>query len=166
MAFFANYRGSGEVVPPLNSAEVSYLRGFAESRRMYRVSGPYVTDFWYGACSDDIPDPNLAAEGQPDLECQWVPTPDGKKVEWNRSSQFPFAKQWLEYVVRQFLAPAATLSQELTAPVLGRYYAPEFREFTFDHVLDGVVDVVSETGEHWQIVVEKNCVTEIPVRKS
>lgn len=162
---FGDFIGGAGVVPPLNPAEIAYLERFSGSRRMRRRSGPYTAEsvnYWAPDLVDVI-DLNEPPEGQPGLWCEWTPTPDGRQIVWNHgTNKFTFSAQWLDYLISQFLAPDARLAMELASPVPGRYYAPEFAEFTFDHVLNGRIDVVpDEDGfEREQIVVEDNRVTE------
>lgn len=129
---------------------------------MDRVSGPYTAEpfVFFGPLDADVLDPNQPPEGQPDLYCQWVSTSTGEEIVWNHDSKFPFAAKWLEYVIGQFLAPGARLSDELAVSPPGRYHAPELANFTFDHVLNGVIYVDAVGSEQWRIVVEDNRVSE------
>lgn len=162
MTYFANFLGEVWITPRLNAAEIAYLTRFADTRRMRRRSGPYTTEPFdlLGPLGTDVLDVNEPAEGQPDLYCQWIPTPEGEAIAWNRSSKFPFASRWMEYIVEHFLAPGARLSGEFTSPVVGRYYAPEFQHLTFDHVVNGTIEVVPGDGPKWRIVVEDKRVSE------
>lgn len=165
---FGDFIGGVTVAPPLNSAERGYLERFSRSRRMRRRSGPYTAesfDLFASLVSGDgdVIDRNEPPEGQPGLWCEWTATTDGGRILWNhRTNKFTFSAQWLEYLISQFLAPAARLSAELVSLVAGRYYAPEFTDFTFDHVLNGLIDVVPDEEEytHFQIVVGDNRVAE------
>ncbi|GGN90587.1 hypothetical protein GCM10011579_086600 [Streptomyces albiflavescens] len=161
MSEYINFVGSVAVSPTLNPSEVRYLERFAATRRMSRASGPYSTiETGRLVIPDgDILDVNTPPTGQPGLSCQWVPANDGTRIEWNRRSKFRFADEWLAYIIDHFLAPDAVLAQELSNPVEGRYYAPEFADFTFDHTLNGSVDAYSEFGERWQLVVNGNAVS-------
>jgi hypothetical protein len=161
---FGDFAGSVQVVPPLNSAEAGYLERFSDTRRMRRRSGPYTAEPFDPFAPDrvDVLDVNEPPEGQPGLWCEWAASPDGREIAWNhRTGKFTFAADWLEYLIAQFLAPGARLAAELAIPVPGRYYAPEFGAFTFDHVLNGAIEVVpdEEDWEHTQIVVRDNRVT-------
>lgn len=161
---FSGFVGGVEVVPPLNQAEIAYLERFSGSRRMRRRSGPYTAEaFFYSASDLDVIDVNEPSEGQPGLWCEWTATTDGSQIVWNHgTNKFTFSAEWLDYLISQFFAPGAHLAVESASPVPGRYYAPEFAEFTFDHVLNGLIEVVpDEDGfERGQIVVEDNRVTD------
>jgi hypothetical protein len=50
-----------------------------------------------------IIDYNGPPEGQPGLWCQWVPTKDGKGIEWNGAEKFYEYVEWLEYIIEHFL---------------------------------------------------------------
>lgn len=50
-----------------------------------------------------IIDYNDPPEGQPGLWCQWVPTKDGKGIEWNGAEKFYNYEEWLEYIIENFL---------------------------------------------------------------
>lgn len=160
---FGDFVGGVEVVPPLNDAEVAYLERFSGSRRMRRRSGPYTAEaYQHFAPNPDVIDANEPSEGQPGLWCEWTATADGRQIVWNHSTnKFSFSAEWLDYVISEFFRPGARLAGELASPVPGRYYAPEFARFTFDHVVHGLIDVVpdEEGFERGQIVVEENRVT-------
>jgi hypothetical protein len=163
---FGDFVGGVEVVPPLNHAEIAYLERFSRSRRMQRRSGPYAAEeFSYSTPDLDVIDVNEPSEDQPGLWCKWTATADGRQIVWNHSTnKFGFAAEWLDYLISQFFAPDARLAAELASPAPGRYYAPEFAEFTFDHMLNGKIDVIpdEEGFERAQIVVEDNRVADRP----
>ena len=37
--------------------------------------------------------------------CQWVPTADGKGIEWDGNEKFYEGKEWLQIIVEKFLKP-------------------------------------------------------------
>lgn len=41
----------------------------------------------------------------PGYYCQWVPTDDGMGIEWDGSEKFYQYVEWLEYIIKHFLAP-------------------------------------------------------------
>jgi hypothetical protein len=162
LGYETTFFGAISVVPALNKQEIAYLRRFAASRRMDRELGPYFCSAnYFGAHSDpDIRDHNRPGPDQPGLWCKWEPTDDGASIVWNKAEKFYDAEKWMAYLVRTFLAPDASLASELAAPLDGRYYADEFAFFTFDHVLNGVIDAEGEEDDDvWQLVVEDNLVT-------
>lgn len=50
----------------------------------------------------DLGDPR---KGQPGLWCQWVPTEDGKFIEWDQGEKFYDYVEWMAYLIEQFLEP-------------------------------------------------------------
>jgi hypothetical protein len=63
----------------------------------------------------DIIDINQPPQGQPGLH--WVgPTESGTGIEWSRRSKFPFAAEWMAYLISKFLKPGAELARELQNP--------------------------------------------------
>lgn len=162
MGYSFVFEGAVSVHPPLNMSEVRYLRRFSESRRMERNSGPYMCDSHPDAAdSPDVRDANQPPFDQPSLWCQWEPTEDGREIRWNGNEKFTAAEKWMLYISQAFLAPGARLSGELSEPVADRYYAPEFEDFSFNHSLDGLIEVTGEDGFTAQIEVSAGSVTVI-----
>ena len=128
MGYTTEFEGSVSISPPLNAHEIAYLRKFAASRRMDRARGPYFVDgsgpFGQGH-DNDIRDVNKPPAGQPGLWCRW--------------------EEWMTYLIDLFLKPGAMLASELANPVPGRHYPAQFRHFTFDHELNGVIDAQGKT---------------------
>src|SRR5262245_48577210 len=165
MGYTTEFTGSVTVVPPLNEHEVAYLRRFAESRRMLRGNGPYYTGTGYAGQDQepDIIEYGEPAEGQPGLWCQWTPTDDGAGIEWDGEEKFYSAEHWMPYLIDTFLRQGAQLQHELADRVAGRYYAPEFEHFTFDHVVNGTIDAEGEEEDDvWRLVVTDNEVEVVP----
>jgi len=91
MGYDTHFDGHVTVTPPLNADEVSYLRRFARSRRYRRdaAADPYRTDdsdtrrvaHYAGGDYNAVPD------GQPNLWCQWRPTPDGETIRWDEGEK-------------------------------------------------------------------------------
>jgi hypothetical protein len=165
VGYNTEFDGRVSVSPPLNAHEIAYLRKFAVSRRMDRAHGPYVVDgsgpFGQGR-DDDIRDFNQPPDGQPGLWCQWEPTEDGTAIEWDGVEKFYESEEWMTYLIDTFLKPGAVLASELARPVQGRHYPEEFRHFTFDHELNGVIDAQGEDeDDKWQLVVTGNTVTSV-----
>ncbi|MFD0566166.1 hypothetical protein ACFQ2M_32580 [Kitasatospora saccharophila] len=136
MGYQTVFTGRIAVEPPLNPQEVAYLRKFAGTRRMDRDRGPYFVDgtgFMGQGHDPDVRDHNEPPAGQPGLWCKWEPTADGAAIAWNRNEKFYRATEWMAYLVEHFLRPGARAAGE-----------PGFEGFTFDHVLDGVVDARGE----------------------
>ncbi|MEV7025544.1 hypothetical protein [Kitasatospora sp. NPDC093558] len=149
MGYTTDFTGRIAVEPPLNEQEIAYLRKFAETRRMDREKGPYYVDGtgYAGQGHDpDIRDFSKPPAGQPGLWCQWEPTDDGAAIQWNGHEKFYDSPEWMTYLVDHFLKPGAHAQGE-----------PGFEDFTFDHVLDGVIDAQGEESwDTWQLTVRDN----------
>ncbi|GAA2753018.1 hypothetical protein [Kitasatospora cinereorecta] len=152
MGYTTEFTGRITVEPPLGEHEIAYLRKFAGTRRMDRANGPYYVDGTgvAGQGDDaDIRDHGKPPAGQPGLWCQWEPTDDGTAIEWNGSEKFYDATEWMAYLVDHFLKPGAHAQGE-----------PGFEDFTFDHVLNGVIDAQGEEDwDTWQLTVSDNTVS-------
>jgi hypothetical protein len=69
---------------------------------------------------------------QPGLWCQWIPTEDGRGIEWNQGEKFYEYVEWLKYLIAHFLKP-------------------------WGYVLSGRVTWQGEEhGDHGTIIVENN----------
>lgn len=159
MGYNTDFRGAVTIVPPLNKHEVAYLRRFAGTRRMDRELGPYYCGKGFAGQDQepDIRDYNKPGFGQPGLWCKWEPTDDGARIQWNQQEKFYDADDWMEYVITTFLMPEADLAEELASPVEGRFYAGEFAHFTFDHVVNGVIQAEGEEDDDvWTLAVTDN----------
>jgi len=157
MGYTTEFDGRVSVSPPLNRHEIVYLLKFAATRRMDRTRGPYFVDgsgpFGQGR-DDDIQNFNQPPAGQPGLWCQWEPTEDGTAIQWNGEEKFYDSADWMTYIIDTFLKPGAVLASELASPEPDRHYPEEFRHFTFDHELNGVIDARGEDDDdQWQLLV-------------
>ncbi|PRY35389.1 hypothetical protein [Umezawaea tangerina] len=170
MGYNTDYTGRVTVAPPLNEHEIAYLRKFSETRRMARGHGPYFVD---GSGKDgpgagiDVQDSNRQPEGQPGVWCDWVPTEDGAGIEWDGVEKFYNGELWMAYLINTFLMPGAAVQLELQEPVPGRFYPDEFKHFTFDHLVSGVIEAQGDrAADRWDIVVENNSVSVRPYQVS
>ncbi|MFB7910802.1 hypothetical protein ACFC1T_30640 [Kitasatospora sp. NPDC056076] len=149
MGYTTDFTGRVAVTPPLNPAEIAYLRKFAGTRRMDRAGGPYYVDGsgYAGQGRDaDIRDFDKPPAGQPGLWCRWVTTADGAAIEWSQVEKFYDAPEWMTYLIDHFLKPRAHAQG-----------TPGFEEFTFDHVADGTIDAQGEEPwDTWQLLVRGN----------
>jgi hypothetical protein len=110
----------------------------------------------------DICDYNQPPPGQPGLWCKWEPVEDGTAIKWNGKEKFSHSEEWMTYLINTFLKPGAVLASELASPVPGRHYPEQFRHFTFDHELNGVIDAQGEyQDDQWQLVVAGNTVSSV-----
>ncbi|MFJ8622294.1 hypothetical protein ACIRD3_05550 [Kitasatospora sp. NPDC093550] len=149
MGYTTEFTGRVAVEPPLNGREIAYLRKFAGTRRMDRDNGPYFVDGtgWAGQGRDaDIRAYNAPPAGQPGLWCHWEPTDDGAAIVWNQHEKFYHSPEWMAYLIDHFLKAGAHAQGE-----------PGFEDFSFDHVLDGVIDAQGEESwDSWQLMVRDN----------
>jgi hypothetical protein len=163
MGYTTDFYGGVSVTPPLNEAERAYLRKFAETRRMDRERGPYFVDGTgdFGQGSDaDIRNFNSPPEGQPGLWCQWVPTDDGAAIEWDEGEKFYESDAWMAYIIDHFLKSGAEAQKQILRAERLNARVPEldqFAGFTFDHVVNGVIEAQGEDpDDKWRLVVEDN----------
>jgi hypothetical protein len=147
MGYTTSFNGGVRVAPPLNAAEIDYLRKFNETRRMSRLQGPYFVggDGFKGQQPDSgIIDYNSPPKGQPSLWCQWEPTPDGASIIWDGGEKFYDAAEWMKYLITHFLQPMALAKNELWF-------------LQANHVVNGVIEAQGEDpDDRWDLVVQDN----------
>jgi hypothetical protein len=158
MGYTTEFQGSIQIQPPLNDAEIEYLRKFNDTRRMDRAKGPYFVDGTgeFGQGHDaDIRDFNRPPAGQPGLWCHWTPTNGGTAIEWDGGEKFYHADAWMAYLIDHFLKPGAEASKSND---------PQFNQFTFDHVCNGVIKAQGEDmDDRWKMLVEDNKMSTKPL---
>lgn len=144
MGYSTDFSGTISIQPPLNASEIEYLQAFSDTRHMLRKEGPYfIGDSEYDVLTFNQPPP-----GQPSLWCNFQPSDDGTYLEWNGSEKTQEGKEWIEYIINHFLKPGALAKK--TNIVC-------FRDFTFNHVCNGIMDAFGEDhGDVWRIVVKNN----------
>jgi hypothetical protein len=150
MGYTTEFIGHFTVEPPLNPQEVEYLQRFSETRHMKRTRGEYHVDpSWNQYDAADVIDHNTPPDSQPGLWCQWVPSDDGTKIEWDGNEKFYSSQEWITYIIDNFLKEGAKAS---------RSGLPEyFKDFTFDHKVSGVVECEGEDRQDtWLLTVEDN----------
>lgn len=148
MGYTTEFTGRVAIQPSLNPTEITYLRDFANSRRMNRPVGPYATSE-HSYSELGFESYNRPPAGQPGLWCGWVPAADGTAIEWNGVEKFYEATAWMTYLIDHFLKPGGRAQDE-----------PGFEHFTFDHVLNGTIDAQGEDSDDtWQLIVKDNEVT-------
>ena len=170
MGYTTEFWGEASVSPPLNAAEVEYLNKFAGTRRMRRHSGAYTvednlpaldpTDSWGDYLGQrhtvDVIDYNNPPQGQPGLWCQWEVDSDGAFIRWNGSEKFYHATEWMEYIICHFLRDGA---------YAGESRDPQFADFTFDHVVNGIIEAQGEDpDDRWRIEIFDNSVKTYSMR--
>ena len=152
MGYTTDFEGSVTIEPPLNDAEITYLKAFAGTRRMSRRSGPYFVEGGGFRGQDheaDVIDSNRPAAGQPGLWCGWVPDDFGEVLVWDGIENFYESRSWMAYLIDHFLKPGAAAQG-----------APGFEDFTFDHVVNGTIEAQGEDpSDRWRLIVTHNMVT-------
>lgn len=129
MGYTTDFCGKFSLDKELSKAHFDYLTAFSKTRRYKRdaaktaeredmlreavglavgVDGEFFVAETGFAGQDkglDLADYNKPPSTQPGLWCQWEPTSDRKGIEWNGTEKFSFYLEWLEYLVKNFLAP-------------------------------------------------------------
>jgi hypothetical protein len=129
MGYTTEFKGTFTLNRPLRPEHAAYLSLFSETRRMRRDAGEaaalpdpvreaaglpigdqggyFVGGSGFMGQGDDgsVTDHNREPRGQPGLWCQWVPTEDGKGIEWNGAEKFYYYEEWLKYLCEHFLEP-------------------------------------------------------------
>lgn len=129
MGYSTDFHGSFDVSPPLSAEQTAYLRAFNETRRMTRDPsiastlpdpvrdavglpiGPQGAYFVggqgdFGQDNDaSVVNYNREPIGQPGLWCQWTPTDDGTRIEWDGGEKFYEYEEWIQYIITHFLQP-------------------------------------------------------------
>lgn len=160
MGFSTAYLGRLTISPPLNDAEVDWLRAFAAiDRRHYHhpydvAMNPRVVqqdEANRARGGRDAPDPFATLtprDGSPYPHLDWGPCMDGCCLEWTRQEKSRMAPEWIEYLIDHFLRPGANAQSS---------DRPEFEHFTFDHQLNGTLaGERDDSRELFLIVVRDN----------
>lgn len=145
MGYTTDFKGRFKLNRKLKKRDQDFLTKFGDTRRMARNLGPefgvegefYVGGTGYAGQDHDksVIDYNRPPRTQPGLWCQWMPSEDGKFIEWDGSEKFYAYVEWLKYLIDKILAPRG-------------------------YVLDGVVEWQGEdNGDVGKIIVSENVVT-------
>ena len=149
MGYQTEFSGVINVDPPLSAEEIDYLNKFATTRRMDRANGPYFvggSGFCGQGIDSDVISHNNPCSGQPGLWCQWVPTEDGKGIEWDGNEKFYDSVEWMQYIIDHFIGEAPLAKSELP--------------FLKSHTLKGEISAQGEDNEDtWFLIVKDNKVT-------
>lgn len=132
MGYQTEFSGAFVLDRPLTVAHKLYLECFSGSRRMKRNpaitaglpdivresagittvgvdGGYYVGHAHDNRCGQsetpDVISSGHPPEGQPGLWCEWVPSDDGKEIEWSGGEKFYDYIEWIIYLVEHFLKP-------------------------------------------------------------
>ncbi|PUA82446.1 hypothetical protein [Nocardioides currus] len=156
MGFSTDFVGHIDIAPPLNEAETQYLLAFSGSRRYdrgdpYDVPGNPLAETRLGVPMERY---NAPSAGQPNLWCDWEVCWDGCCITWSGKEKSYSMEPWLRYVIDHFLRPGAVASKD-----------PRFEDFTFDHVLNGiVVGCRRDTKELFTLEAADNVVSRSVIR--
>jgi hypothetical protein len=115
MGYTTNFRGKFELNKPLDKETLDFLQKLNKTRRMarklpqqYGVEGEFYVDGGgdFGQAREpSIIDYNRPPKTQPGLWCQWRPSDDGTCIEWDGGEKFYRYVEWLQYIIKNFLAP-------------------------------------------------------------
>lgn len=124
MGYTTEFSGSFFLDKPLTEAQRIFLADFAGSRRIRWVRNLLPIDPVVEAAGLKGDDPRFYTKGgtnpydhrqiedsnnppadQPGLWCQWVPSDDGTRIEWDGGEKFYKYTEWLKYIVETFLKP-------------------------------------------------------------
>ena len=115
MGYTTDFSGKFKFNKKLDEETRVFLTKFSETRRMkrklpakYGVEGEFYVDGGglYGQDHEpSITNYNEPPRTQPGLWCQWIPSEDGKFLEWNGAEKFYNYIAWLKYIIREFFIP-------------------------------------------------------------
>jgi hypothetical protein len=112
MGYTTDFIGSFAFDKPLAKEDKEFLTKLSNSRRMardtdpkYGVEGEFYVDGGYDGFTgeDGVIDHNRQPSTQPGLWCQWVPSDDGKFLEWDGGEKFYAYVEWLQYIINSVL---------------------------------------------------------------
>lgn len=159
MGFSTTYLGRLDITPPLNDAEADWLRVFAEiDRRHFRepyevAMNPRVVqrESWSSTSPRSDAFGSLTPpDGSPYPHISWRPCMDGCCLTWDGQEKSRMAEESLQYLIDHFLRPGGHARRDRR---------PEFAEFTFDHVVNGIIAAErDDTRELFLIVCEDNTI--------
>lgn len=156
MGYSTRYLGGPRIDPPLNPAEVAWLRAYAATRT---VSGdPYFVAMNPGADHlrrasrpEAAHETVLPTPWRDSLGRDWEPTMAGCHLSWVPCSRGNDGPLQLEYLIEHFLGPRAHAAFDTREA---------FSDFTFDHVLNGYVAGERSDGRFTLIRIVDNIVEE------
>lgn len=131
MGYTTEFEGKFKIDPPLNQKLAEYMNRFANVRHMRRdvEKTKEIYPNWRDLCfrcrlgcegeylairsedcgqehTSDITDYNRPPKTQPGLWCEWVvDETDPSILEWDGGEKFYHYKEWLEYLIKNFLEP-------------------------------------------------------------
>jgi hypothetical protein len=168
MGYTTDFIGHLDIHPPLNDAEQAYLKAYAASPRTGTEQSPYAVPGNPAAEEFEPRELPIAtkprrvrpryspADRPPGPWCGWVPGWCGDCLTFDGKEKFYEPVEWLRYLIDHFLRPNARAASS------GLGF---FEEFTFDHVLDGVIaGSRRDTCELFLIQVRDNQVAKTVLR--
>lgn len=106
---------------PLSPKMIEFLKHFNETRRMARnqpkefgIQGEFYVGSLRNMGQDSTPDVidhNSPPSTQPGLWCQWTPSEDGTRIEWDGGEKFYYYTEWLLYLIHKILKPNGYILQ-------------------------------------------------------
>jgi hypothetical protein len=150
MGYTTEFSGHISVNPPLNPLEIEFLTKFSGTRRMLCHQGPYYVNRGGFAGQDhsdkQIIDYNRPPVGQPGLWCHWVPSSEGRYIEWDEAEKFYNSVEWMKYLIEHFVGENPKARKDLP--------------FLTGHVLNGTILAQGENiHDRWQLSVDNNQVS-------
>lgn len=159
MGHSTHYLGRLDIRPVLRQQEIEWLRAYAEldepsvhgydiplnprAERADRVRRQRSTRSTGDAA-------RVSDGGVPWGSCDWLPCVEGCCLQWREVEKSNNAVLWLSHLVDHFLSPGG-LAQDAGA---------DFEEFTFDHVVSGIIAAErNDTRELFLIRAADNVIT-------
>jgi hypothetical protein len=146
VGYSTHYLGGLSIRPQLNQAEVQWLRALCRWSPGPEASDPYGVPMNPGG--DGVP--TVVVQGRFG-SCDWEPTVTGTHLRWVRREKSNDAAAEILYLIDHFLRPGAH------AATSGR---AQFADFSFDHMVSGVIAAERDDGRLWLITVADNVVSE------
>ncbi len=112
MGYNTDFSGRFDLDKPLLEEDRKFLENLAATRRMKRdLSEEFGVEgeFYFGDDDSGVIDYNRPPSSQPGLWCMWVPTEDGKGIEWDGGEKFYDYVEWIEYIIEKILKPRGYL---------------------------------------------------------
>jgi hypothetical protein len=94
-------------------------------------------------------DGNRPPRTQPGLWCHWIPTANGKAIEWDEAEKFYDFHTWLEYIIINFMKPwGYTLEGEIKWD--GEDSEDRGTIYVKDNMVDSVDDEIISPRPYWE----------------
>jgi|SRR5277367_528930 len=161
MGYDIDFDGQVTVTPPLNAAEVAFLKRFAKTRHCACQSSKWVADETLYCPPDRRTYCTASHLDNPGYYCKWEPSDDGTTIQWNEQEKFDDGEEWMQFLIEEFLKPNANIFTTLIPVINGVAVTDAHLIFEISgHVLNGVIDAQGEEpDDRWKLVVKDNVVT-------